>query len=229
MCIIKEINAKCIEYCKVFLKKCPNNSWDVNLKMQDNNGNIYDVSGMSLFCDILYFKVFGNNIASNFSEGVFRVGEIMKVATILPTDDVFTDLRTFKIIADKYDVRKLLSQNHFICDDKLVTHYKVYNNIIEVMFEDGGSHILFSNNDDVKELKRCLETSIRTNQRQKHKDCILEVLPDILRGFDKEEYEQIAESFVDEILDGGYLDEDVNPSYVKFMTLQSVRNKLLDK
>lgn len=48
-------------------------------------------------------------------------------------------------------------------------------------------------------------------------------------GFDKEEYEQIAESFVDEILDGGYLDEDVNPSYVKFMTLQSVRNKLLDK
>ena len=197
--------------------------------MQDNNGNVYDVSGMSLFCDILYFKVFGNNIASNFCEGVFRVGEIMKVVTILPTDDVFTDLRTFKIIADKYDVRKLLSQNHFICDDKLVTHYKVYNNIIEVMFEDGGSHILFSNNDNVKKLKRCLETSIRANQRQKHKDCILEVLPDILRGFDKEEYEQIAESFVDEILDGGYLDEDVNPSYVKFMTLQSVRNKLLDK
>ena len=96
------------------------------------------------------------------------------------------------------------------------------------MFEDGGSHILFSNNDDVKELKRFLETSIRTNQRQKHKDCILEVLPDILRGFDKEEYEQLAESFVDEILDGGYLDEDVNPSYVKFMTIQSVRNKLLD-
>ena len=168
MCIIKEINAKCVEYCKAFLKKCPNNSWDINLKMQDNNGKIYDVSGMSLFCDILYFTVFGNNIASNFCEEVFRVGEIMKVATILPTDDVFTDLRTFKIIADKYDVRKLLSQNHFICDDKLVTHYKVYNNIIEVMFEDGGSHILFSNNDDVKELKRCLETSIRTNQRQKH-------------------------------------------------------------
>lgn len=229
--LYKEISAKCVEYCKAFLAKCPNNSWDINCLMQSINGNMYEVSGMYLYCDILYFKIFNNGInggVTNFTDKDFQIGEIMKVVSILPKDNrVFAELYAFKAFADEYDIHKLLMKNKFICKDKVVTYYKVYNSTIEVVFEDGSSHILFSNYDDVKELKGCLEASIRAIQKEDHKDCILALLPDILKGFEKEEYEQLAESFVDEIADGVYYDESVDPSFVNFMIMKILRKKLL--
>lgn len=228
--LYNEINAKCVEYCKAFLGKCPNNSWNIHCLMQSNYGVMYNVSEMYLFCDDLYFKVINDGIVKNFIDKDFQIGEIMKVVNILPKDDkIFADLYVFKAFADEYDIHKLLSQNKFICGDKVVTFYKVYNNTIEVVFKDGSSHILFSNYDDVKELKGCLEATIRSIQKEDHKNCILTLLPDILKGFEKEEYEQLAESFVDEIVDGVYYDESVEPSFVNFMIMKILRKKLLHK
>jgi hypothetical protein len=197
--------------------------------MEVNDGVVYNVSEMYLYCGDLYFKVINGGIVKNFTDKNFQIGEIMRVVSILPKDDkIFADLYMFKAIADEYDIHKLLFQNKFICKDKVVTYYKVYNSIIEVMFEDGSSHILFSNYDDVKELKKCLEMSIRAIQKEEFKDCILTLLPDILKGFEKEEYEQLAESFADENGDGAYYDESVEPSYVNFMIMKILRKKLLD-
>ena len=231
--LLNEINAKCVEYCKAFLAKCPNNSWDINCLMQSINGNMYEVSGMCLYCDILYFKIINNGInggVTNFTDKDFQIGEIMKAVSVLPKDDkIFADLYKFKAFADEYDIHKLLSQNKFICGDKVVTYYKVYNSIIEVMFADGGSRILLYNNEQTKELKGCLEATIRTIQKEDYKDCILALLPDILKGFEKEEYEQLAETFADEIGDGVYYDESIEPSYVNFMIMKILRKKLLHK
>lgn len=231
--LYKEINAKCVEYCKAFLAKCPNNSWDINCLMQSISGNMYEVSGMYLYSDILYFKIINNGInggVTNFTNKDFQIGEILKVVSVLPKDDkIFADLYKFKAIADEYDIHKLLLPDKFICKDKVVTYYKVYNSTIEVVFEDGSSHILFSNYNDVKELEKCLEISIRTIQKEEHKDCILALLPDILKGFEKEEYEQLAENFVEEIGDNIYFDESVEPSYVNFMIMKILRKKLLNK
>lgn len=231
--LYNEINAKCVEYCKAFLEKCPNNSWNIDCLMQSISGNTYEVSGMCLYCGILYFKIINNGInggVTNFTDKDFEIGEIMKVVNILPKDDkIFADLYAFKAFADEYDIHKLLSQNKFICGDKVVTFYKVYNNIIEVMFADGGSRILLYNNEQTKELKGCLEATIRSIQKEDHKNCILTLLPDILKGFEKEEYEQLAESFVDEIADGVYYDESVEPSFVNFMIMKILRKKLLHK
>lgn len=228
--LYNEINTKCIEYCKAFLKKCPNETWNINCFMQVNDGVVYNVSKMYLFCGDLYFNVINDGIVKNFTDKNFQIGEIIRVVNILPKGDkIFADLYKFKAIADEYDIHKLLLQNKFICNDKVVTYYKVYNSTIEVMFEDGSSHILFSNYDNVKELKKCLEAAIRAIQKEEYKDCILTLLPDILKGFEKEEYEQLAESFVDEIVDGVNFDENVEPSYVNFMIMQILRKKLLNK
>lgn len=227
--LYNEINAKCVEYCKAFLEKCPNVSWNIDCLMQGNDGVMHNVYDMYLYCGDLFFATENNDKISNFSVENFQIGEIMKVVNILPKDDdIFADLYKFKAIADKYNIRKLLLQNKFVFNNKVVTYYKVYNNVIEVMFEDGGSNILLYNNAKVKELKRCLELSLRSNLRQKHKDCIIEILPDILKGFEEEEYEQLAESFVDKIIDG-FNDESVDPSYVKFMIIQILHKKLLGK
>ena len=231
--LYNEINAKCVEYCKAFLEKCPSNTWNINTLMQLNDGVMYNVSEMYLFCGDLYFKIINNGInggVSNFTDKNFQIGEIMKVVSILPKDDkIFDDLCVFKAIADKYDIHKLLLKHKFICGDKFVTYYKVYNSIIEVMFEDGGSRILLYNNEQTKKLKKCLERSIGSIQKEEYKDCILTLLPDILKGFEKEEYEQLAESFADEIGDGAYFDESVEPSYVNFMIMKILHKKLLGK
>jgi len=228
--LYNEINAKCVEYCKSFLENCPNNSWDIVLKMQGISGKTFNVNGMFLFQGDLYFKIIDDNTVSSFCEETFQIGEIMKVVNILPKDDkIFDDLCEFKAIADDYDIHKLLLKHKFICGDKFVTYYKVYNSIIEVMFEDGGSRILLYNNEQTKKLKKCLERSIGSIQKEEYKDCILTLLPDILKGFEKEEYERLAESFVDEIGDGVYYDESVEPSYVNFMIMKILRKKLLGK
>ncbi len=228
--LYNEINAKCVEYCKSFLENCPNNSWDIVLKMQGISGKTFNVNGMFLFQGDLYFKIIDDNTVSSFCEETFQIGEIMKVVNILPKDDkIFDDLCEFKAIADDYDIHKLLLKHKFICGDKFVTYYKVYNSIIEVMFEDGGSRILLYNNEQTKKLKKCLERSIGSIQKEEYKDCILTLLPDILKGFEKEEYERLAESFVDEIGDGVYYDESVEPSYVNFMIMKILHKKLLGK
>ena len=229
--LYNELNAKCVEYCKAFLEKCPNNSWNVDCLMQGNDEVMYNVCDMYLYCGDLFFVVQNSykNLV-NFSDGSFKIGEIMKVVNILPKDDdIFATLYKFKALADEYDIHKLLLKNKFICGDKVVTYYKVYNSIIEVKFADGSSRILLYNNEETKELKGCLEATIRTIQKEDHKDCILALLPDILKGFEKEEYEQLAESFVDEIGDCVYYDESVEPSCVNFMIMKILRKKLLDK